>query len=184
MTSFDTKPILSRPVLVDEVPDHGLSVTVESTEGERDALRTLNTVVAVQSLAGRFIVKREGKAGAVVTGTVHARIVQTCVVSLEPFETTLEEPVEVHFLTPEAVEKRRAERAAVASDPTDDDPDEPDVLVAGGLDLGAVTAEYLTLGLDPYPRKPGVRFEDVAPEAAPAEASPFAVLKALRPGDA
>ena len=44
-----------------------------------------------------------------------------------------------------------------------------------------VTAsEHLTLGLDPYPRKPGVAFAEPAPLGADADASPFAALKTLK----
>ena len=35
----------------------------------------------------------------------------------------------------------------------------PDEIVNGQIDLGALTAEFLVLGLDPYPRKPGVDFQ-------------------------
>ena len=35
----------------------------------------------------------------------------------------------------------------------------PDEIVNGKIDLGAVAAEFLALGLDPYPRKPGVDFD-------------------------
>jgi hypothetical protein len=47
--------------------------------------------------------------------------------------------------------------------------EEPDPIVDGKIDLGALAAEFMILGLDPYPRKPGVDFippssqEDVSP---------------------
>ena len=53
--------------------------------------------------------------------------------------------------------------------------DEPDPLVDGKIDLGALAAEFFALGLDPYPRKPGVAFEPPA-EPEP-QATPFAVLR-------
>ena len=34
--------------------------------------------------------------------------------------------------------------------------DAPDPIVDGKIDLGALAAEFMILGLDPYPRKPGV----------------------------
>ena len=37
-----------------------------------------------------------------------------------------------------------------------DDEDEPDPIIDGKIDLGALAAEFFALGLDPYPRKPGV----------------------------
>ena len=55
------------------------------------------------------------------------------------------------------------------------DDDEPDPIVDGKIDLGALAAEFFALGLDPYPRKPGVAFEPPA-EPEP-EATPFAVLR-------
>ena len=39
-----------------------------------------------------------------------------------------------------------------------DGEDAPDPIVDGKIDLGALAAEFLALGLDPYPRKPGVAF--------------------------
>ncbi len=34
--------------------------------------------------------------------------------------------------------------------------DPPDPIIDGKIDLGALAAEFFALGLDPYPRKPGV----------------------------
>jgi hypothetical protein len=42
------------------------------------------------------------------------------------------------------------------------------------VDLGAVATEFLVLGIDPYPRKPGAAFE--LPEGPHREESPFAPL--------
>ena len=54
----------------------------------------------------------------------------------------------------------------------------PDEIVNGQIDLGALTAEFLALGLDPYPRKPGV---DFSYQDAPDEKdSPFAALGKLK----
>ncbi len=41
-------------------------------------------------------------------------------------------------------------------------PDPPEPIVNGFIDLGQLAAEFLVLGLDPYPRKPGAEF--VPPE--------------------
>ena len=50
------------------------------------------------------------------------------------------------------------------------------------LDFGALATEFLILGIDPYPRKPGAQF--AAPKVEDAGEHPFAVLEALkkRPG--
>ena len=51
----------------------------------------------------------------------------------------------------------------------------------GVVDLGAVATEFLLLGIDPYPRKPGAVFD--APPAGDAAGHPFAALAALKKGD-
>ena len=110
-----------------------------------------------------------------VTGTVSAQAGQTCVVTLEPLDSVVEEPVDLLF-TPQAAEVPAEEVSLRA----DEEPPEP--LVDGRVDLGAIATEFLLLGLDPYPRKPGAQF--AAPQVDTGGAHPFAALEALkkRPG--
>jgi hypothetical protein len=66
-----------------------------------------------------------------------------------------------------------------AEPPTDiNEYEPPDEIVNGQIDLGALTAEFLALGLDPYPRKPGVDFDYRDP--ADEKDSPFAALNKLK----
>jgi hypothetical protein len=53
----------------------------------------------------------------------------------------------------------------------------PEPLVNGSVDLGKVATEFLIIGIDPYPRKPGAVFE---PTVSGEVASPFAALSALK----
>ncbi len=59
---------------------------------------------------------------------------------------------------------------------TETEPSEP--LHEGRIDLGAVATEFLLLGVNPYPRKPGVEF--ASPASVAAEEGPFAALAALK----
>ena len=58
--------------------------------------------------------------------------------------------------------------------------EEPEIepLIDGVVDLGALATEFLILGIDPYPRKPGAVFE--APPTGEPFAGPFAGLAALQ----
>ena len=56
----------------------------------------------------------------------------------------------------------------------------PDVYRDGRIDLGAIVAEHLALGLDPYPRSPGVAFDGHIEDDPAADPSPFAALAALK----
>jgi hypothetical protein len=100
---------------------------------------------------------------------------QTCVVTLEPVENAIEEGVDLVFVPPSALGPvaNEVNLGTEALDP-------PEALVDGVVDLGAVATEFLMLGIDPYPRKPGAVFEP--PQSADAGSQPFAALAALRSG--
>jgi hypothetical protein len=161
----DTVGPLSRPVLVERALKAGQEVVVEANAEEREALARDFGLPAIHSLVGRF--RLQGSLHRLqVTGTVEAAVAQTCVVTLDPFDSTVREEVDVDFAAPDAFAGTPAE-----------DADIPDPIVNGRVDFGSLTSEFLALGLDPYPKKPGVAFE--APAEA-AEAHPFASLRSLK----
>jgi uncharacterized metal-binding protein YceD (DUF177 family) len=113
--------------------------------------------------------------GAELRGRFTAQVVQTCGVTLEPLEQTLSGDFHLRLL-PLGSPNLPAEDAVV--DPEADDP--PDAIEGDEIDIAHYVVEHLALEIDPFPRKPGAVFE---PPAAEEEASPFAVLKRLRPGE-
>lgn len=185
MASSAPPLVLSRPVPVDDLPDDGLRIEVSPTPAERAAMAELNGIPEVSAMHGSFVLRREARGGVWVTGDVSAAVVQTCVVSLERFDASVGEVVDLHFLPEAALEVYRARRAKRAPDPSDreEEEDEPDQILEGRIDVGVLAAEALTLGLDPYPKKPGVHFEISPPQDDAGPPSPFAVLKTLRTGD-
>ncbi len=162
---------LSRPIEVGRLPRGRAEVSVEATEEECAALARDFGIPAVRDLVGRYALTGT-VSRLTVTGTVEAVVTQVCTVTLEPFETAVREPVEVVYSDappPEEPEEGPPEGA----------PEPPDPIVNGRIDLGSLAAEFLALGLDPYPRKPGVAF---APPAEDAEETPFAALHTLKGG--
>lgn len=167
--SVDHPPPFTRPFPLGRVAPTGSQATVEATEAERAAVASALDLPTIRALAGRFTVA--GNAERVrVTGRVQADLDQVCVVSLEPFPTEVDEAVDVAFVSPVAGDVPGAEVEA--------DLDRPDELVGDTIDLGAIAVEFLALGLDPYPRKPGASFAAAEEERAPTGA--FAALSALR----
>ena len=148
-------------------------MTIEASPAEREALASLYELPAIAALTATLRLDPAGRGGARVTGAVHGEFTQTCVVSLEPFPGTVDEVVDMRF-APQAEEEsgRRAGRETLTISLADED--DPDPVVDGKIDLGALTAEIFALGLDPYPRKPGVAFD--APEPESGRESPFAPL--------
>jgi uncharacterized metal-binding protein YceD (DUF177 family) len=164
----------SRPVRVETLPRDGLVQAIEANQQERAALAALNGLPEIAALSATFTLRRAGRGGVRVTGAVHAEITQTCVVSLEPFAAKLDETVDARFAPPkDESAPRRSASSAQTESVAMDAADEPDPIVDGRIDLGALAAEFMALGLDPYPRKPGAVFApptDDAPTDSPFDA--------------
>lgn len=174
----EAKPLsFSRPLLASSVPAEGLEATLRPNEAERAALARENDLVALKDLEARLRITRKGAEGLAVTGVVCAKVRQTCVVTLEEFDAPVEESVDVTFAPPANPAQRP--RTKTFEDEAGFDEfgeDAPDPIIDGAIDLGAVVAEFLALGLDLYPRSPGATFVEPAPETE--KDSPFAVLGA------
>ncbi len=174
----------SRPVSVDPLPDEGFEVEIEADAEERKALAALVGLVDIGKLGAVFRVTRRPQGRVNVKGQVSATITQTCVVSLDPFESAVSEEVDVDFTRLEDIEKAASERAkrerAMPRDQAkfeEEDEDPPDPIIDGKIDLGALAGEFLALALDPYPKKPGVSFDEIITETPEERESPFAILR-------
>lgn len=165
MKHAGTSGPLTRPIRIDRLRKDRNEVTVEATPQECEALAVAFKIPAVRDLVGRFRVSGPSSR-LIVTGTVDAVVTQTCTISLDPFESTLSEPVEVVFTDTDILVGTDAEEADI-----------PDPIVGNQIDFGTLTAEFLALGLDPYPRKPGITFTPVTDEN---EDGAFGVLRPLR----
>ena len=158
----------SVPVALDDIPDTGLHVELDAPESVRSDLVRLANLRELPRLFAEFDLARRG-AGLRVTGRVIARVGQTCVVTLEPVENDLVEPVDLIFnQTPSEAQSAK----------TSEGEEPPELLVDGKLDLGVVATEFLLLGIDPYPRKIGAEFTAV--KADHGKARPFAALEELK----
>jgi uncharacterized metal-binding protein YceD (DUF177 family) len=162
----------SRVMRVDALPQDGQTVTIEATPAEREALASIFELPAIAALTATLRIEPWGRGGARVTGAVHGELTQICVVSLEPFPATVDDAVDVQFAPQAGAESRppaARETLSLAAD------DEPDPLIDGRIDLGALVVEFFALGLDPYPRKPGASFDP--PHDVREENSPLAALR-------
>src|SRR5260370_26974773 len=91
----------SVPIAVAEVPESGRRVDLVVDERQREAIARLAGVTAVPRLEASFDLARHGRSGLHVVGQVSATVGQTCVVTLEPIENEIEEPIDLVF-TPAA----------------------------------------------------------------------------------
>jgi uncharacterized metal-binding protein YceD (DUF177 family) len=162
----------SVPVALADVTETGRHFDLSADEPARAAIAKLAGLRTLPRLQAAFDVALRGSGGLRVVGRVSATVGQTCVVTLEPVENEIDEDVDLVFAPAEA--SAMGEPIGVAAE------DAPEALVNGTVDLGAVAVEFLILGIDLYPRKPGAVFE--APPTGDGSARPFAALAALKKG--
>jgi len=139
----------------------------------RAALARRLDLQALGHLEARLVV-RPWLDGLEIEGVVEAVAERICGVTLEPYEEPVRETVALRLLPPTSPHLPGDETGDVIIDLEAEDPPEPGE--PEGVDLAAVVAEAVALGLAPFARKPGATF------AAPLDdrpLSPFAALAAL-----
>jgi uncharacterized metal-binding protein YceD (DUF177 family) len=141
-------PEFSRLFRIAELGNRELTLELEADADERAALAGRFGLVALTSL--RVEARLRWRRGGVLlrlSGHLQAALIQNCVVTLEPFSSTIEEKFSLlyrpHAGLPEGA-------CAVL-----DGEEEAEKLDSDSLDVGEAVAEELALAIDPYPRKPG-----------------------------
>jgi uncharacterized metal-binding protein YceD (DUF177 family) len=164
----------------------GAALEISASESERTALAKRFGFLALPAFSARVTVDRRIGGQVVVEGRLRGRIVQACILSLDPVTQELDDTFRIVFKR-DLEEERDPESGDVVIGAGTD---APEPLQGNMLDVGEIVAEQLSLAADPYPRKPGVKLEDVLPKPAvrrggrppPKEGKkhPFAGLAALR----
>jgi hypothetical protein len=146
-------------------------------------------IPSVESLSSELELQRVpgNKAVIHVTGILKSNVVQICGVSGVPVKNYIEEEFEGWFSDPTAyasIAKARHEKAGKIADveiPILDEREDPEPMINGKIDLGDLICQYLSLGLDPYPRAHGVvapeLSEDQQKEISAGRRNPFEALK-------
>ena len=169
---------------LDKLGTNGTALEISTTESERAALAKRFGFLGLPDFSARVTVDRRPGGQVVVEGLLRGRIVQACILSLDPVTQELDDAFRLVF----------AEDVTEERDPESGDAllnaqgDAPEPLVGNMLDVGEIVAEQLSLTADPYPRRPGIKLEDVMPKpkggarrAAPEQRRhPFAALAALK----
>ena len=168
----------SVPVTVVQIPDTGLHRDFEADRAAREAMAEAAGLREILSAGASLDVTPESGGRVHVTGRVRARIGQTCVVTLDPIENEIDEPIDLIFAPPEQIPDL-SDLVDEAAESETEIPDPPEPIINGVIDLGRLATDALFLAVDPYPRRPDAVFEPTV-EAADPDDHPFAALKALQ----
>jgi hypothetical protein len=168
----------SVPVSIHEIPETGRHFELAADAAVRAALARAGGLNTLPRLEATFDVTRHGANGLRVAGRVSATVGQICVVTLDPIENEVEELVNLDFVSAAAPDHEGGAGQGGSVEVMLEE--EPEPLFGDTIDLGALATEFLMLGIDPYPRKPGAVFQ--AQTAQDETDHPFAALARLRRG--
>ena len=153
MEKNPTSPV-SFSVNVARLPSKGMPVTIEADDEQRAALAAEHGLVSVRTFRAALLVAPWKGDGVRITGEIEADIVQQCVVTLDPLDARIAEPVEAVFLPRESKLARGDSGGEIVLDA--DGPDAPETFAGDTIDVGALAEELFAVAIDPYPRKEGV----------------------------
>jgi len=174
-------PDFSRLVHLTQLNQAGEKRSIIAGAEERLSIATFLGLRAVEQLDGQFALVPSDGESLRLSGSIFARVIHNCSVSLQPVATNYNIAVDRTY-NDGAAEKFRKP----ATDFAPEDPDPPELTLDGKLDLADIMLEYLSLHLDPYPRAPGIVFDgfiegdEGSQQYYSAENNPFAALSRLK----
>ena len=145
----------SRTVRALDIGEGGLQLSFSAEKAERDLLARRFGLVGIRRLVADVCLLRstDDDERIYLDGHISADFVQTCVVSLRPIEKHVDDFFSVVFASISASTPKRDLF-------TLEDPDPPNFISDGRLEIGGCIAENLALLLDPYPRDPDAVLPD------------------------
>src|SRR5215475_15858150 len=164
MTQFTenkSKSEIERIVDLDRMGAGGAALDIVASDSERSALAKRFGFLGLPAFSARVTVDRRPGGQVVVEGRLRGRIVQACVLTLDPVTQDLDDAFRIVFKQDMADDLDPESGEAVLNSQAD----APEPLAGNVLDVGEIVAEQLSLVADPYPRRPGVKLEDVLPKA-------------------
>lgn len=160
-----------------EIPERGLEVTRKAGPAELAATAAALDIPAVERLSVTYRIAPRTRGRYKLTGRIQARVVQACVVTLDPVASDVIEGLDAEF-RPEGdlpSEATTEEQEALAAE-------EHEPIEHHRLHVGRVIFETLAAALPAYPRAPDAALDQH--EAGPTDSAPsgpFAALGRLKP---
>lgn len=163
----------SRPYALEKLGAGQDHLAIEAGAKEREALAQRLGIIAIARLSAELTVTADPLLKLLrIAGKLDAAVTQGCVVTLAPVDEELSERFAQSYSL-DAPQGGDEEEEGL-------DPEVPEALPEGGLDLGEEVAQQLSLALNPYPRAPGAALPDAARDA---KANPFAGLAQFSKSD-
>jgi uncharacterized metal-binding protein YceD (DUF177 family) len=156
----ENKSELERIIDIDRMGPGGAALDIVASDSERAALVKRFGFLGLPVFSARVTVDRRPGGQVVVGGRLRGKIVQACILTLDPVTQELDENFRLVFKQDLHEERDPESGEALLNAQAD----APEPLPGNLLDVGEIVAEQLSLAAEPYPRRPGVKLEDVMPK--------------------
>lgn len=180
-TSQPPHPLAEWTHDAEDIPDAGLKSEWEAVPEVSQQLAEALQVLRVESVRVAYEIKRlrgskRKNTRYSWTGKLDCRLIQECVVTLDPIAQHIVETIDEEFHPQADIEPAGREESEILSQ-TD-----PEPIVDGKLEVGRVVFEYLSAAIDPFPRRDGesLEWQDKVDDAEAEAANPFAALSKLK----
>lgn len=168
MKHVDPQSPVSFRANITRLPQKGLLLVIEADAAQRAALAEEHGLISVESYRAELLVASWKRNGVKISGRVEADITQACIVTLEPVEAHIDEPVEALLLPEDSKLGRQGFDGGGEILLDAEGPDSPETFSGDTIDVGALAEQYFGLAIDPYPRKQGASL-NAGSETEPAE---------------
>ena len=184
------EPEFSHLFSIEDMQGTNEKISLEADGEARQALIRRLDVVSVEKLTADLTIEKQGFVY-VVSGVLHADIVQNCRVTAESVDVHIEGDVEGFFAEKtETISFVKAKRDKILENqdpevPFLDEQDDPEAILDGKIDLGELVTQFLSLSIDPYFQKEGAAHplgddDEEAVRQATRPPNPFAKLEAMK----
>lgn len=148
----------------DEISKKPMTKVISIPEKNKNLVSKRLGIVSIEELVATVQLERNTVNQTIyANGELTAKLTQNCIVTAEPIEEEVKGDFEGWFAnTTQAVsfEKVRRERLSQKEQedlPIMDESDDPEPIVEGKIDIGELVVQNLSLIMNPYPKKQGVR---------------------------
>lgn len=187
------------PLHIEDVSAKGKKFSIVADAKQCAAIAERLNLLSVENLSADVTVDTQNGGHVLyISGHFVVDIVQECVATLEPVNDHLEDDFEAWYADHDkAVSFARAKHKVKTMEEGDEIPvleeqEDPEPLTDGQVDIGEVVIQFLSLSINPYPRKEGAEsmgnddtaeISQTSKQNASLRPNPFAALKNWRPKD-
>lgn len=181
---------------VDQLDKGRVTLTIQPEPNLYESLAAFLDIKALKALSCAYVIRRKDGGHMIhVHGEIKSEVEQICVQSLEPMVSEINEAFDGYFADRgQAVPFSKAKKELYSKYGVDDTPileeeEDPELIENGHIDIGALAIQFLSLAIDPYPRRDGLESQlpdevSIATTAKFEEReNPFAALKDLKRDD-